>query len=87
MKKALPFDPDKDEDAAAWFATHSTVELSGERVSVTIDPEATQLQSLTLRLTPQDMDLLKRLATKTGVGYTTMARMLLHRELQNPPVL
>ncbi|HUW65284.1 MAG TPA: hypothetical protein VMW83_11460 [Spirochaetia bacterium] len=83
--RSLPFDPDNDDEVAAWFANNSTAELAGESVKVTVDPEATGLQTITLRLDPQDMDRLKMMAAKAGIGYTTMARILLQRGLQIPP--
>ena len=81
--RQLPFDPASDEDVSAWFAKHSTTELAGKKVKVAVDPAATGLQTITLRLDVRDMERLKVLAARAGIGYTTMARILLHRELQS----
>jgi len=88
-KTHLPFNPDNDDDdeVAAWFDKHSTTDLPGEpvKVNVNLNRKGRELQPLTLRIDPEDMDQLRKLAEEAGIGYTTMARMLLHRELKNPP--
>lgn len=84
--KSLPFNPDNDEDVAEWFAHHDATDLSLESVEeVRVKKHSpTGLESLTIRIASEDMDQLKRLAKEYGVGYTTIARMLLHRELRDP---
>lgn len=86
-KNQLPFNPDNDDEVAAWFDHHSTTDLPGEpvKVKVNVNRKAKELQPLTLRIDPEDMEQLKKLADDAGVGHTTMARILLHRELKNPP--
>ena len=84
-KTHLPFNPDNDDEVAAWFDKHSTTDLPGEPVKVNLNRKGRELQPLTLRIDPEDMDQLRKLAEEAGIGYTTMARMLLHRELKNPP--
>ena len=86
-KNPLPFNPDNDDEVAAWFDNHSTADLPGEPVKakVNVNRKVKELQPLTLRIESEDMEQLKKLADEAGVGYTTMARMLLHRELKNPP--
>lgn len=83
----LPFDPNDDDSVAAWFETHDTSELQTEQVqNVKVKRRRErELEPLTLRIDAQDMKQLKRLADEAGVGYTTMARMLLHRELKDSP--
>ncbi|MCL6441904.1 MAG: BrnA antitoxin family protein [Alicyclobacillus sp.] len=83
----LPFDPDNDEAVAEWFATHDATELETERVTnVKVRRRREkELEPLTLRIDPEDMKQLKKLAHEAGVGYTTMARMILHRELKKSP--
>lgn len=83
---SLPFNPDNDEEVATWFAQHDATELrlepvDGGRVKTRQNKD---LESLTIRLAPEDMEQLKPLAEEYGVGHTTMARMLVHRELQDP---
>lgn len=83
----FPFNPDNDDEVAAWFDTHGTAELPGEQVKVrvNVNRKVKELQPLTLRIDSEDMEQLRKLADEAGVGYTTMARILLHRELKNPP--
>lgn len=81
--RPIPFDPNQDEEAAAWFDTHSSTELPGMRVTpVTVTRRGKDLTTLTIRIDGQDMARLKAVADQKGIGYTTMARMLLHQELQ-----
>ena len=82
----FPFDPDHDESVAEWFATHDATDVKTERVTdVKVRRREKELEPLTLRIDPDDMKQLKKIANEVGVGYTTMARILLHRELNNPP--
>lgn len=80
--RPIPFDPNQDEEAAAWFDTHSSTELPGTPVGpVTVTRRGKGLTTLTIRIDSQDMARLKAVADQKGIGYTTMARMLLHQEL------
>ena len=84
--KSLPFNPDNDEEVAEWFAQHDATDLSLESVEeVRVKKRQHQdLESLTIRIASDDMEQLKQLAEEYGVGHTTIARMLLHRELKDP---
>ena len=87
--KSVPFNPDNDEQVAEWFTQHDATELSLEpvdEVHVTKRPHK-DLESLTIRIAAEDMEQLKHLAEEYGVGLTTIARMLLHRELKDPRLL
>lgn len=84
-KNQLPFNPDDDDEVAAWFDTHSTTDVPGKRVKVHVNRKAKELQPITFRIDAEDMEQLKKLAAEAGVGYTTMARILLRRELKNWP--
>lgn len=83
----LPFNLNDDDEVAAWFDGHSTTDLPVERVKtkVNVNRKVRELQPLTLRIDREDMEQLRKLAREAGVGYTTMARILLHRELKDPP--
>ena len=84
--KPLPFNSDNDEEVAAWFGQHDATDLHLEVVEgVRVKKRSHKdLESLTIRIVSEDMEQLKQLAEEYGVGYTTMARMLLHRELKDP---
>lgn len=84
--KSLPFNPDNDEEVAEWLAQHDATDLSLEAVKeVRVKKrQYKDLESLTIRIAAEDMEQLKQLAEEYGVGHTTIARMLLHRELKDP---
>ena len=84
--KSLPFNPDNDEEVAEWFAQHDATDFSLESVEdVRVKKRQHKgLESLTIRIASEDMEQLKQLAEEYGVGHTTIARMLLHRELKDP---
>jgi predicted DNA binding CopG/RHH family protein len=84
--QSLPFNPNSDAEVAEWFAQHDATDLSLEAVEgVHVKTRRHKdLESLTIRIASEDMDQLKHLAEEYGVGHTTIARMLLHRELKDP---
>ena len=43
-----------------------------------------ELEQISIRLPREDLVELKRRAQRTGVGYTTLIRMILRQHLQNP---
>jgi predicted DNA binding CopG/RHH family protein len=48
--------------------------------------ERPELEQISLRLPRDDLAEIKRRANRTGVGYTTLIRMILREHLQNPLV-
>lgn len=48
--------------------------------------ERPELEQISLRLPKDDLAEIKRRANRTGVGYTTLIRMILREHLQNPLV-
>ncbi len=48
--------------------------------------ERPELEQISLRLPKEDLAEIKRRANRTGVGYTTLIRMILREHLQNPLV-
>ena len=77
----LPFDPDNDEEVATWVAQNSTADLPGEQIKMTVKRKSKDLQVVSIRLDHGDMDKLKKIANSNGIGYTTMARILVHKAL------
>ena len=48
--------------------------------------ERPELEQISLRLPKDDIAEIKRRANRTGVGYTTLIRMILREHLRNPLV-
>jgi predicted DNA binding CopG/RHH family protein len=48
--------------------------------------ERPELEQISLRLPKDDLAEIKRRANRTGVGYTTLIRMILREHLRNPLV-
>ena len=79
----LPFDPENDEEISTWIAQNSTADLPGEEVKVTVKRKSKDLQLVSIRLNNEDMDKLKKIAHSNGIGYTTMARIIVHKALSD----
>ncbi len=64
-------------EEAEFWETHDVTEFLDDlpRESVT----AHRGQVISVRVSQDDLDALKRLAAENGIGYTTLARMLIHR--------
>ena len=43
-----------------------------------------ELEQIAIRLPKEDLDALRRRAAKSGVGYTTLIRMIVRAHLNNP---
>jgi predicted DNA binding CopG/RHH family protein len=78
MSKVPTFASEAEE--AAFWDTHDVTEFLEDlpRESVT----ARRGMVISVRVYQEDFDLLKRLAATQSIGYTTYARMLIHRGLQ-----
>ena len=78
--------PDNDEEITEWLAQHDATDLSLKSVKdVRVKKrQHKDLESSTIRIASEDMEQLKQLAAEHGAGHTTIARMLLHRELKDP---
>ena len=81
-KEPIPFNPDDDLESAEWFSKHSTTELEGTPIKVNVIKKKRELRAISIRLDTDDMNALRELAHESGVGYTTMARMILHDRLK-----
>lgn len=46
--------------------------------------ERPELEQISIRLPKEDLDALRRRAAKSGVGYTTLIRMIVRAHLDNP---
>lgn len=71
-------------EAAEWYSTHDTSALPTVRVR---DGGAAPgaLVTLAVRLSPREVEELKRRAASLGIGHTTYLRMLVNRHVLNEP--
>jgi len=47
-----------------------------------LPPKKEASQAISLRLQPSDIERAKRLATKKGIGYQTLLKMIIHEALE-----
>ena len=70
------------QEMAEFFDRTDTGELDLEPADdVVVGPE---LEQISIRLPKEDLDALRRRAAKSGVGYTTLIRMIVRAHLNNP---
>lgn len=70
------------QEIAEFFDRTDTEELDLEPADdVGVGPE---LEQISIRLPKEDLDALRRRAAKSGVGYTTLIRMIVRAHLNNP---
>lgn len=71
------------EELAEYFDRTDAGELPWDEAA-----EATiarpELEPISLRLPREDLEELKRRAARSGVGYTTLIRMIVRQHLRNP---
>ncbi len=69
-------------EIADFYDRTDTGDLPWEPVDdVILGPE---LEQISIRLPKEDLDALRRRAAKSGVGYTTLIRMIVRAHLNNP---
>ncbi len=70
------------EEAAEWYDTHDTSQLSGEEVIAEPGRVAvTHLETVAVRISSREIEELKRRSARLGVGYTTCMRMLINKHI------
>lgn len=50
-----------------------------------VEMERPELEQVSIRLPKEDLDLLKKRASRLGVGYTTLLRMIVREHLRSAP--
>ncbi len=66
-----------DEDAAAFWDTHSFADVARQTAAVNIRFVRKPKQSITIRLGPEDIGRVEEIAKKKGLGYTSLIRQRL----------
>ncbi len=71
------------EELADYYDRTDTGELPWEEAEDAII-ERPELEQISIRLPKEDIAELKRRASKAGIGYTTLLRMILREHLHSP---
>ncbi len=71
------------EELAEFFDNTDTSNLPMEDASDEIQIRR-EMESVSVRLPKEDVAALKRRAAKSGVGYTTLLRMIVHEHVHSP---
>ena len=70
------------QEMAEFFDRADTGELDLKPADdLVVGPE---LEQISIRLPKEDLEALRRRAARSGVGYTTLIRMIVRAHLQNP---
>ena len=71
------------DELAAHFDATDTSDLPWEEATDAVI-ERPELEQISLRLPKEDLAEVKRRAARSGVGYTTLIRMILRHYLRSP---
>lgn len=71
------------EEIADFYDRTDTGDLPWEEADDVVI-ERPELEQISIRLPKEDLDALRRRAAKSGVGYTTLIRMIVRAHLNNP---
>lgn len=71
------------EEIADFFDRTNTSELSLRKADDVV-VERPELEQISIRLPKEDLAAIRRRAARSGVGYTTLIRMILREHLHDP---
>jgi predicted DNA binding CopG/RHH family protein len=77
--KLLSFANDREE--AKFWATHSVEEFADEVQELDVQIRPARSEQIALRFYKEDLETLKKLAARRGVGHTTLIRSIVERWL------
>jgi predicted DNA binding CopG/RHH family protein len=66
-----------DQEERAFWARHSLEEFAKDLVDLDVEIRPPRTEQIALRLHTEDLQVLRSLAAKRGVGHTTLARAVL----------
>lgn len=72
------------EELADFYDRADTSELSSWEEAEDVIIEPPELEQISIRLPKEDLAAIRRRAARSGVGYTTLIRMILREHLQDP---
>ena len=70
----------------AFWSKHSIEEFGGDLEDLDVDIRPTRTEQIALRLSKEDLNALRAIAKKRGVGHTTLARSVLEQWLEKKHV-
>ncbi len=71
------------QEMAEFFDRTDTSELNLELADDVVVKKP-ELEQISIRLPKEDLEALRRRAARSGVGYTTLIRMIVRAHLKNP---
>lgn len=71
------------QEMAEFFDRTDTSQLDLEPADDVV-VEKPELEQISIRLPKEDLEALRRRAARSGVGYTTLIRMIVRAHLKNP---
>jgi predicted DNA binding CopG/RHH family protein len=71
-----------DREERAFWGEHSIEEFGVNLEDIDVEIRPTRTEQIALRLSKDDLAVLRTLARKRGVGHTTLARSVLEQWLQ-----
>ena len=66
-----------DQEERAFWARHSLEEFAKDLVDLDVEIRPPRTEQIAVRLQKEDLQVLRSLAAKRGVGHTTLARAVL----------
>lgn len=66
-----------DREERAFWAKHSVEEFAGELEELDVEIRPTRTEQIAVRLSKDDLEALRAVAKRRGVGHTTLARSVL----------
>jgi len=80
----LPKDYDKmtDKEIAEFWNTHSFIDYWDEMEEVEMTFERPPLETVSIRMEKEDLEFVKRLAKRMGIGYSTLLRIWIKEKLR-----
>lgn len=74
------------EDIAEFYDKTDTGDLPWKE-SDEVKIERPELEQISIRLPKEDLERIRRRAARSGIGYTTLIRMILRAHLDDPPAV
>lgn len=82
-RKKLPdFSQMTDDEIAKFWDTHSFVDYWDEMEEIDVEVKRSPTEVVGLRLEKQDLEQIKKVARKLGMGYSTLLRVWIKEKLR-----
>lgn len=72
-----------DEQIIAFCETHSASDFEDQLEEIELNVNAPIKEQVTFRLDSEDIQVIKRMANKKGIGHTTLIRMWVKEKLES----